>query len=185
MIIKFRTFSILALFTCLALLSFKEEKDPLHKRVFHISLGESKDGVPGKKNIQDKWFFKDGKMYSEFLDKKFNFKWFRYRINKDSVFVDSTDTEVRMLDVEASTTDENNQTVIVTFIQQEWDIDGVVKITKADKLKRYFDFVGFEKGGKPKKDKKKKDKKILEVVPTGKEPEKMYQETIAPPGNGK
>ena len=35
---------------------------------------------------------------------------------------------------------------------------GVIKITKNDKLKKYFDFSGREKGGKPKKEKKKKEK---------------------------
>lgn len=173
---------LFALLLVFVLFAFKEEKDPLHKRVFNISLGESKDGIPGKKNIADKWFFKDGKMYSEYLDTKFNYKWFRYRINRDSTFTDSTDTEVRWLEVEGSMTDDADQTVIVNFIQLEWDIDGTVKITKHDKVKRYFDFVGREKGGKPKKVKKKGDKKILELVPDGKVPEKIYEESIAPPG---
>ena len=167
------------------LVSFKEEKDPLHKRVFNISLGESKDGVPGKKNIADKFYFKDGKMYSDYLGDKFGYKWIRYRINKDSIFIDSTETEVRLLEVEASATDETDQTVSITFTQLEWDIDGVVKITKKDKLKRYFDFVGREKGGKPKKAKKKKENRILEVVPAGQEADAVHQETITVPGNPK
>jgi hypothetical protein len=80
-------------------------------------------------------------------------------------------------------TDETDQTVIINFTQLEWDIDGVVKITKKDKIKRYFELSGREKGGKPKKIKKSGDKKILEVVPDGKQPDKLYQETIRPPGS--
>jgi hypothetical protein len=146
-------------FACIALLmffSFKGEKDPLHKRIFNISLGESKDGVPAKKTIADKMYFKDGKVFTDFLHEKFGYNYIRYRINKDSIYTDSTNTEVRLLQVEASATDEDNQTVTINFEQVEWDIDGTVKITKNDRLKRFYDFVGREKGGKPKKEKKKK-----------------------------
>ena len=67
-------------------------------------LDESKDGVAGKKAISDKLEFKEGKLFSDYLYDKFGYKWIRYRINKDSIFTDSTDTEVRLLVVEASAT---------------------------------------------------------------------------------
>jgi glycine cleavage system aminomethyltransferase T len=63
---------------------------------------------------------------------------------------------VRLLEVEASTTDEKNQTIFVNFNTVEWDAEGTIKITKNDKIKKQFDFVGREKGGKPKKEKKPK-----------------------------
>jgi len=58
--------------------------------------------------------------------------------------------------LEATVTDELNQTVIVNLSIIEWDIDGTIKITKNDKLKKAFDLSGREKGGNPKKAKKKK-----------------------------
>ena len=140
-----------------ALLAFKGEKDSLHKRVFNVSLTEVKDGTPAKKTISDMFYFKDGKVYSDHLHDKFGFSYIRYRVNHDTIYTDSTNTEVRELWVEASATDENDQTAAITFTTVEWDIDGVVKITRKDKLKKYYDFVGREKGGKPKKVKKKKD----------------------------
>lgn len=149
----------LALFIlALLLLSFKIEQDPLHKRLFTISLSETKNGVVAKKPIQDRLFFKNGSLRSDFLYKKFGYKFLKYRINKDSIFTDSTDTEVRWLEVEAIITDDKNQTIFVSFVTCEWDIDGTIKITKNDKIKRYYDFAGREKGGKPKKEKKKKNK---------------------------
>jgi hypothetical protein len=158
---KERRFSNKQVFVLLAaaivLLSFKGEKDALHKRIFNISLTEVKDGIPAKKVITDQMDFKDGKLFSTFLEEKFGYKWIRYRINKDSIFTDSTDTEVRLLKVDASATNEDNQTVIINFDTQEWDIDGTIKITKNDKVKKYYDMVGREKGGKPKKEKKKKE----------------------------
>jgi|JI9StandDraft_1071089.scaffolds.fasta_scaffold133290_3 hypothetical protein len=160
------------------LVSFKGEKDALHKRVFNISLDEVKDGVASnKKPITDKIEFKDGKVFSDYVYEKFGFSWIRYRINKDSVFVDSTDTEVRLLEVEGSATDETDQTVLINFTQVEWDIEGVIKITKKDKIKKYYDFVGREKGGKPKKPKAPK-KRLIEVK---KDDGSAPTETLSPP----
>ena len=92
-----------------------------------------------------------------------NYNYIDYRDNKDSVYIDNTETEVSYLEVEAVETDDNNQTIFISFVTTEWDIDGTIKITKNDKLKRYYDLSGREKGGKPKKEKKNK-KRILETV---------------------
>ena len=145
------------------LVAFKGEKDPLHKRTFTITMNEVKDGVVQKRSIDDQLTFKDGKLFSDHLFDKFGYKWIRYRINKDSVYTDSTNTEVRMLEVDCNVTDENNQTVAIQFVTEEWDIEGTVKITKNDKIKKYYDFVGREKGGKPKKEKDPNRKKLIEI----------------------
>jgi hypothetical protein len=172
-------------FVLIALLAvffaFKTEHDYLHKRVFNISLDEIRDSVSVKKKpVKDQLVFKNGKMFSDYLNSKFGFSWIRYRINKDSVYTDSTDTEVRMLVVEASATDETNQSVLINFVAQEWDIDGEIKITKNDKLKKYFEMVGREKGGKPKKP-KKPHKKVIEVLDENNAIK--TQTIIAPPGS--
>ena len=152
--------SILLTLASLFFFGFKDDHDALHKRTFNTSLSETKNGLVAKKVIADKLYFKNGKLFSDFLNHKFGYKWIRYRINKDSVYTDSTDTEVRLLLVEASATDENNQTVSIDFLTQEWDLDGTIKITKNNKPKRYYDLAGREKGGKPNKVKKKKTKLI-------------------------
>ena len=59
----------------------------------------------------------------------------------------------------------------INFESQEWDLDGTIKITKNDKLKKYFDFVGREKGGKPKKVKVKKENKLFEIIEPGTVPD--------------
>src|SRR6478752_7748036 len=107
---KIMAFSFAVLFV---LFAFKGEKDPLHKRTFNIMLDEVRDGVSQKKGIADKWTFKDGKMFSDYMFDKFGYKWMRYRINKDSIYTDSTETEVRLLEVEASFTNEDNQTLTI------------------------------------------------------------------------
>lgn len=135
---------------------FKGEKDPLHKRTFTLNFSEIKDGQPSKKQIPDEMSFKDGKLYSDYLAQKFSYKWIKYRINKDSIYTDETETEVRLFEVEATTTDEANTTLTINVKIEGWDIDGTVKMTKNDKPKKYFEITGFEKGGKPRKEKKKK-----------------------------
>jgi len=152
---------VLAKVSLLILLSFysflsiaqTKEKDPLHKRIFNLSLNEVKDGAPQKKLFQDKLEFKNGKLFSDYVNEKFGFKWIKYRIEKDSIYTDSTDTEVRFLAVEATATDETNQTIMISFTTIEWDIEGTIKITKNDKLKKHIEMSGREKGGKPKKNK--------------------------------
>jgi hypothetical protein len=154
---------ILALLTVLFLsntgFAQPEEEDPLNKRKFTISLNMVKDGVPQKKVITDELEFKKGKVFSDYVYDKFSFKWIKYRTNKDSIYTDSTETEVRLLEVEAIATDASNQTCIISFKLIEWEIEGTIKITKNDKIKKYYNFVGREKGGKPKKKKKSEMKK--------------------------
>jgi hypothetical protein len=159
MSLKKSLFISLTLFCGILLMGFAlgKDKDPLHKRIFNITIFEYKDGQAAKKGVSDKIEFKDGKLFSDYLYDKFQYKWIKYRINKDSIYTDSTDTEVRFLEVEGSATDDKNQTILINFNTVEWDIDGTIKITKNDKIKKQMDFVGREKGGKPKKEKKKKD----------------------------
>jgi hypothetical protein len=154
--------SLLVLFSFCSFITIAQtkEKDPLHKRIFNLSLNEVKDGVPQKKLLQDKLEFKNGKLYSDYVSEKFGFKWIKYRIEKDSIYTDSTDTEVRYLQVEATATDESNQTIMMSFVTVEWDIEGTIKITKNDKLKKHFEMTGREKGGKPKKNKKNPPEKM-------------------------
>jgi len=175
---RLRLLLLVSVFSCFA---FVYEKDSLHKRTFNISLDEVRDGVPVKKMISDEMLFKHGKLFSQYIFDKYGFAWIRYRINKDSVFMDSTDTEVRMLEVEAAATDETDQTVLVNFTTVEWDIDGTIKITKHDKIKKFYDFVGREKGGKPKKVKAPRKHVIQVADPNA--PNSIYTNTnIAPPG---
>lgn len=150
------------LITMILLFNFKDEHDSLHNRTFTIALSETRNGVVKKKVIMDKFYFKNGKMRSDFLKEKFDYNWIRYRINKDSIYTDETNTQVRLLEIEASYTDEMDQTVNITFNTLEWDLDGVMKITKHDKLKRYYDVSGRQKLTKPKKIKKRKKKHLIQ-----------------------
>jgi hypothetical protein len=130
-------------------------KDPLDKKVFVADMIEVKDGNMGKKALPDEIEFKDGKLYSNVLNDKFSYKWIKYRINKDSVYIDDTENELRYYEVEASHTDDLDQTMTMLCKIDGFDIEGEIKITKKDKLKKMLVFSGKEKYIKPKKEKDK------------------------------
>ena len=131
-----------------------KEKDPLNKKIYNTIMIEVKDGQNGKKGLPDEIEFKDGKLFSNVLNEKFDYKWLRYEIQKDSTYIDSTETEIRYFEVECSYTDDKDQTMVMKMVIDEYAIDGEIKITKNDKLKKMFVFNGKEKYMKPKKKEK-------------------------------
>lgn len=132
-----------------------KDKDPLHKKIYNTLVIEVKDGQNAKKTLPDELEFKDGKLFSTFLNEKFDYKWLKYEINKDSTYIDSTETEIRYFELECSYTDDKDQTMVMKCVIDEFDVDGEVKITKNDKLKKMFVFNGKEKYVKPVKKKEK------------------------------
>jgi hypothetical protein len=122
-----------------------EPKDALDKRIFTVTMSEVKEGAAPKKGVEDEIEFKGGKMLSMFLFEKFEYKWTKYEIITDSTYTDEEQNEIHMLVAEASSTDDKDQTMTMTCTVEDTDITGVVKITKKDKLKKKFNFVGLEK----------------------------------------
>lgn len=126
-----------------------EPKDSLDKRIFKVTMTEIKEGSPPKKGVEDEIEFKAGKgMFSTFLFDKLEYKWLKYEITKDSAYTDEEQNESRWIEAEVSTTDENDQTMIMKCVVDNYDISGEVKITKKDKLKKRFEFSGKEKAKK-------------------------------------
>lgn len=128
-----------------------EPKDGLDKRIFTVIVTEVKENAPGKKGVQDEMEFKKGKFYSDLLDEKFMYKWMSYDIKKDSTFTDEEQNEVHWIEGEISKTDDQDQTVTITCTVEDYNIQGEIKITKKDKLKKKFEFTGKEKAKKGKK----------------------------------
>lgn len=134
---------------------FKDKgKDPLHKKIFITNITEIKNGVASNKTIKDEVEFKDGKVFSNFLNDKFSIGWMKYVIEKDTTFVDSVlEAPVRYFEVKAIFKNEDKEeTTFLCKIENE-NIEGEIKIMKNDKLKKQFEFTGMEKATKI-KDKK-------------------------------
>jgi len=129
-----------------------EPKDALDKRIFSVTMTEIKEGGPPKKGVADEIEFKAGKgMFSTYLFDKLEYKWIKYEVKKDSTFTDEEENEVHWVEGEVSTTDEKDQTMVMTFTVEDYNIQGEIKITKRDKLKKKFEFSGKEKAKKGKK----------------------------------
>lgn len=128
-----------------------EPKDGLDKRKFTVTMTEIKEGSPPKKGVEDEFEFKAGKgLFSNFLFEKLEYKWIKYEIIKDSTYTDEEQNENHYTEASASTTDANDQTMIMKCVVDNFNISGEIKITKKDKLKKKFEFSGKEKAVKKK-----------------------------------
>jgi hypothetical protein len=125
-----------------------EPKDGLDKRKFIVTMTEIKENSPPKKGVEDELEFKGGKMFSNFLYEKLEYKWIKYELKKDSTYTDEQENEVHILEAEISTTDDTDQTMLMTCSVEDYDIRGEIKITKKDKLKKRYEFSGKEKAKK-------------------------------------
>lgn len=126
-----------------------EPKDNLDKRKFTVTMTEIKEGAAPKKGVEDELEFKAGKgMFSNFLFEKLEYKWIKYEITKDSTYTDEDQNENQWIEAEISTTDANDQTMIMKCTVDNYDISGEIKITKKDKLKKKYEFSGKEKAKK-------------------------------------
>ncbi|MCD6017462.1 MAG: hypothetical protein K0S53_583 [Bacteroidetes bacterium] len=122
-----------------------EPKDTVDKRKFIVSITEVKEGGPPKKGVEDEFEFKSGKFFSQFLMDKFDVKWVKYEMTKDSTYTDEDQNENHWSEVELSTTDATDQTIILKCLVDNFDISGEIKVTKKDKLKKKYEFSGKEK----------------------------------------
>ena len=128
-----------------------EPKDSVDKRKFTVTMTEIKEGAAPKKGVQDEVEFKAGKgMFSQFLFDKLEYSWTKYEVTKDSTYTDEDQNEGHWTEVEISSTNKDDQTLIVKCIVDNYDISGEIKITKKDKLKKKYEFTGKEKETKKK-----------------------------------
>src|SRR5690348_15738399 len=98
-----------------------EPKDGLDKRKFTVSIVELKPNAPAKKGVADEFEFKNGKgVFSQFLYDNYGFKWVKYDLKKDSTFTDEEQNEVHIYEAEASATDENDQTMVMTCTVEDY-----------------------------------------------------------------
>ena len=147
--ITFRGLLLLTLF--FAMQAFKGDKDALHKKIFITQVTEFRDGKPNsKKPIEDELEFKDGKLFSNYIFDKMEFKWIRYNLKTDSTYVED-EIEKKYFIVEASSTNEKDETLYLDIKIDNYEVEGTIKLTKGDKPKKYMEFTGKEKPGKEKK----------------------------------
>ena len=129
----------------LGLFSFKGDKDVLNKKIYNVQVDEMRDGKPkGKKPADDELEFKDGKVFSNLVFEKHEFKWLKYKITKDSTYEEEGEQK-HLIEAESTGTNEKDETMVMTFKIDQYDISGTYKLSKRDVLKKLYEFVGKEK----------------------------------------
>jgi hypothetical protein len=130
------------------LFSFKGDKDVLNKKIYTLQVNEMKDGQPkSKKPMDDELEFKDGKVFSNILFDKHEFKWMKYKVTKDSTYEDEGEQK-HWIEAESSSTNEKDETVVISIKVDNFDVDGTYKLTKHDLPKKLYQFIGKEKAKK-------------------------------------
>ena len=143
-----KTKSIITTATCVlafGLLSFKGDKDALNKKIYTLQVNEMKDGQPkSKKPMEDELEFKDGKVISNILIDKHNFKWIKYTISKDSTYEEEGEQK-HAIEASASSTNDLNETIEIAVKVDGFDIEGSYKLSKKAVQKKLYEFTGKEK----------------------------------------
>jgi len=148
----FKILGVAGLIASMAFTTYKGDKDALHRKKYSCMATEIKDGKPtAKKPVADEVEFKNGKVYSSFVWDKMEFQDVKYSINKDSVFNDEGE-ELHYYEVEATTTNDKNETINLNFTITGYEIEATYKLIKKEVLKKHFTSSGKEKV----KEKKKK-----------------------------
>ena len=148
MIKRYLTPLSLLIFTTL-FVSFKGDKDKMHKRSFKVIVTEYRDGKPKPKTTEDEIEFKEGKLNSLFIFDKTGFEKLKYEIKIDSTYIEDEVTK-EYLKIEANSTNKEKESIFFTMIIDDYNTEGVVKVTKGGKEKKYFEFLGKEKAIKKK-----------------------------------
>ena len=130
------------------------EKDPLHGKKFETNATEYKDGEPkqGAKALANEIEFKNGKLYSDLAasDKCGGFdQWIKYNIETDSTYTEE-DTEKHYYRLKASHENDDGVVISIEVTIDDIEVEGMIKTTKNDRLKKHFEFVGHEKAKKKK-----------------------------------
>ncbi len=141
--IKITTLFFLLLFP--SLFSFK---DKLDGKSFRIIINEKKGDVYSEKSFQHILEFEKGKLYcDEWLYEKFYFKELNYKIIKDSMYLEDSDT-IKFLKIDVTSRNNVDEDLKGNITFTNSDCEGVFKIFKKDMLKRVFEFSGSEQASK-------------------------------------
>jgi hypothetical protein len=146
------------LIVSLALVSYKNDKDPLHKRKFKgmAQTLDPKDGAPKGKPFEDEIEFKNGKVYSLACWDKMELQDITYEIKKDSTYKDGEDDK-RYFEIIATTTNEKKEHIAMDITIDGYDYQATYSMSKKDVVKKKFSSTATEKVKNPKKEKEKKE----------------------------
>lgn len=129
-----------------SLVSFKIDKDPLHKRKFKgmAQTIDIRDNTPRGKPFEDEIEFKNGKVYSLACWDKMEFQDITYEIKKDSTYKEGEE-EKRYFEILATSTNEKKDHIAMDITIDGYDYKAVYTLSKKDVVKKKFTSTATEK----------------------------------------
>jgi hypothetical protein len=139
------------------LVSFKNDKDPLHKRKFKgmAQAINPADNIPKGKPFEDEIDFKNGQVYSLACWDKAEFTEIKYEILKDSTYTEGEE-EKRYFDILATSVNEKKDKLTMNITIDGYELKAIYTLSKKDVVKKKFTSTATEKV-KSKKEKEKKE----------------------------
>ncbi len=129
-----------------------DDTSNIEDKKYKITISEAKKGGKSGPSDTDVLTFKSGKFRTGFFKKFAGADAIPIELDKDSTYIDEGGTE-EMLYIEFSgeMTNKQDETVKVTGTIDGFGIEGNVELSKKEKVKKHWDFVGTEKDKKGKK----------------------------------
>jgi hypothetical protein len=128
-----------------------DDTSNIENKQYKITITESKKGKSGKPE-QDEVVIKGSKFKSKFFKQNAGADGIPIELGKDSTYSEEGSDEVLMyVEFSGEMTNKLEETVKVTGTIDGYGIEGNVEISKKEKVKKHWDFVGMQKDKKGKK----------------------------------
>lgn len=128
------------------LVSFKVDKDPLHKRKFKgmAQAINPADNVPKGKPFEDEIDFKNGQVYSLTCWDKMEFTEVKYEITTDSTYKDGEEDK-RYFEILATSENAKKEKLTMNMTIDGYEYSAIYTLTKKDVVKKKFTSTATEK----------------------------------------
>ncbi|CAN5144209.1 hypothetical protein BH09BAC5_BH09BAC5_28340 [soil metagenome] len=128
-----------------------DDTSNIEKKEYKITITESKKGKSGKPD-EDVIAIKGSKFRSKFFKQNAGADAIPVELSKDSTYTEEgNDEEMLYVEFEGEMTNKLEETVKVSGTIDGYGIEGSVEISKKEKVKKHWDFVGTQKDRKSKK----------------------------------
>ena len=141
-----------ALFFLTASFVLKGDTSSLEGKTYKVTITEAKKGGKTGAPEQEEVSFKGGKFKCKFFGKNAGAESIGIELTVDSTYTAEGDADETMyVEFEGTMTNKLEETVKVTGTCDGYGIEGNVELSKKEKVKKHWDFVGSQKDKKGKK----------------------------------
>ncbi|MBI3509861.1 MAG: hypothetical protein HY064_04300 [Bacteroidetes bacterium] len=129
---------------------FKGDTSSVENKTYKITITENKKGKSGPQ-ATDECSFKGSKFHCKFFGKNAGADAIPIDLTKDSAYTEEgSDVEMLYVEFDGEMTNKMEETIHVTGSIDGYGIEGNVELSKKEKVKKHWDFVGTQKDSKKK-----------------------------------